>query len=60
MRTSMEGGSEMRLLCWETEKRGGGELKEKPKVLIDDISTKARWFKGWKVRKGEKRVTRLC
>ena len=41
--------------------RGRGGLKEKPKVLIDDdISTKARWFKGWKVRKGEKRVTRLC
>ena len=52
MRTSTEGGSEMRLLCCETGKRGGGgELKEKPKVLIDDISTKARWFKGWKVRK---------
>ena len=25
--------------------RGRGGLKEKPKVLIDDISTKARWFK---------------
>lgn len=32
--------------------RGRGGLKKKPKVLIDDdISTKARWFKGWKVRK---------